>query len=467
MKRLPLSRRTLIKAAGLAFGLPPLEAMLGATSARAATPAPKRLVTLWGGVSIGCDQSTVAANVNIPATVGPNYTPTGGLKELTLQGVQKDVAVLSGLSIPYDTTSPAGRFVTDGDGFHGSTMLPSLAGVKGTNSGNYNTSGKPSADQLFASTVTTATKFKSLVMSAQPQGYGMPLDAGRHFCSWNLQGQNVAAFSQPQTLFTALFGTGAATTDPAAEALRTRRKSILDYAAGQTSRLMSKVGTSDQKLLQQHLDEIRSLEQRIAMIDTSACAQISPPAAVPTSADSKGQESNEELRASLMTDLLVHAFKCDYSRAASFMLTWMQCFMGGQRVAGDGLDLHQMGHNLGDWTRIGAVVGFHVRHFARLVSALKATPDVDGKTMLDNSAVVLLFDAGHGLDHFTGKQNQTHSSDNMIALIAGKSNGLRTDKGHVVATGRHPGQVTLSAMRSLGFTGALGELTSPVAELMV
>ena len=140
---------------------------------------------------------------------------------------------------------------------------------------------------------------------------------------------------------------------------------------------------------------------------------------------------------------------------------------GGQRVAGDGLDLHQLGHNSGDWNRIGAVVGFHVRHFARLVAGLKATPDVDGRTMLDNSAVVLLFDAGHGLDHFTGKQNQTHSSDNMIALIAGRSNGLATDKGHVVATGRHPGQVTLSAMRSLGFTGALGELTTTVAELRV
>jgi hypothetical protein len=50
-------------------------------------------------------------------------------------------------------------------------------------------------------------------------------------------------------------------------------------------------------------------------------------------------------------------------------------------------------------------------------------------------------------------------------LIAGRAGGLEPRK-HVVAAGKHPAQVVLSAMNAVGLTaGALGEVSGNIPEL--
>jgi len=108
-----------------------------------------------------------------------------------------------------------------------------------------------------------------------------------------------------------------------------------------------------------------------------------------------------------------------------------------------------------------------VKHFARLIQKFKDTPEGNG-SMLDHSAMLYLLEGGHGWDPEGNKGNSSHSSENMACLLAGRAGGLQPGQ-HVVATGRHPASVILTAMNAVGananqlgaVSGDLPQLRSP------
>jgi hypothetical protein len=108
-------------------------------------------------------------------------------------------------------------------------------------------------------------------------------------------------------------------------------------------------------------------------------------------------------------------------------------------------------------------VAWHIKHFARLVSLLKSTPDVTG-TLLDSAALVFLCEGGIGLDPSTGAAASVHSSDNMACLVAGRGGGLVPGQ-HIVAKGKHPANVLITAMNAVGVPGGLGEVSGAIAGL--
>jgi len=77
----------------------------------------------------------------------------------------------------------------------------------------------------------------------------------------------------------------------------------------------------------------------------------------------------------------------------------------------------------------------------------------------------MLNEGGHGLDTATAKQNSSHSTENMAALIAGRAGGLKPGK-HAVAAGKQPANVLVSAMGAVGVGGGtLGEVSGNIPEL--
>ena len=85
--------------------------------------------------------------------------------------------------------------------------------------------------------------------------------------------------------------------------------------------------------------------------------------------------------------------------------------------------------------------------------------------MLDNTAIVLLFEGGHGYDPEGGDQN-VHSSENMAVLVAGRAGGLNPTGGkHIVKAGEHPTRVVTSAMEAVGAGETLGEVSGVIPEL--
>ena len=112
-------------------------------------------------------------------------------------------------------------------------------------------------------------------------------------------------------------------------------------------------------------------------------------------------------------------------------------------------------------------VAWHVGHFARLVQKLRDTPEVDGSSVLDHSALVLVFEGGWGYDPESGEALNVHSSENMSALIAGRVGGLNPNGGvHVSNAGGHPTQVINTALRAVGVDHEMGEVPGVVDALL-
>jgi hypothetical protein len=98
---------------------------------------------------------------------------------------------------------------------------------------------------------------------------------------------------------------------------------------------------------------------------------------------------------------------------------------------------------------------------------LAETPDVDGKTLLDNTALALVFEGGVGYDPEQDKQGSAHSSENMIVLVGGKAGGLNAGGGkHLSAPKVHPAAVLNTVMKAVGVEKKLGEVTDLVPGLL-
>jgi hypothetical protein len=100
-----------------------------------------------------------------------------------------------------------------------------------------------------------------------------------------------------------------------------------------------------------------------------------------------------------------------------------------------------------------------------LLDKMKQTEEGAG-TLLDNSAVIFMPEAGHGVQlNDAASVNQTHSVEKMVLLVGGRAGGLKPGR-HIASAGAHPAQVLLSAMQAVGHTGdKLGEVSGTVAEL--
>jgi hypothetical protein len=188
---------------------------------------------------------------------------------------------------------------------------------------------------------------------------------------------------------------------------------------------------------------------------------------LPSTADGHGYVttaaySDEDLRAELMFDMIRMAFACDMSRVAAVRLTIDQCFMNMFPLTGAQGEVHEMSHGQAAPDDHGDAVGWHVKHFARFVRMLADTQELDGTRMLDNTAIVLVFEGGYGFDPESGSDNRAHSTENMCALVAGGAGGMVQGK-HIRAPGMHPANVILSAMTAAGYPGdSLGDISGVV-----
>lgn len=110
---------------------------------------------------------------------------------------------------------------------------------------------------------------------------------------------------------------------------------------------------------------------------------------------------------------------------------------------------------------------FHVEHFARLTQKLRDTEDVDGSSLLDNTALVLAFEGGWGFDLEANIDLSPHSTENMVMLVGGKAGGLNQTPGrHIVKQGTHPVAVINTVIKAVGVDATMGEVTETVDELI-
>jgi hypothetical protein len=476
MKPFKLSRRTVLRgAAGVVVGLPALEAMLGSGSAALAAGeslSPARLLLCFGGQSLGKGNGTGPERTYIPSAPNgaANYDlktaiAPFGLAEFNKPGagtpVRDEITVISGLRIPSARGSegpPPGGWKGL---FHSNAHVPLLCGMRTTDS---KVKG-PTADQIAAA----ALGCEAFNYRVQPKSYRDPDGNHKSRISYrqlaNGSISSVDPISNVSVAYEKLFSTaGLGGSSPQLLAQLKRRRSVLDLVLPRANNLLDRVGAADRERLEQHFEEIRKLERSLSEQNTgtsAACRKLETPRDPAIGA----VYSQEDARARLYCDLIHMAFACNATQVATMMFTFFQCFMSASPIIGVNMDVHELSHGAGPDLAVARAIAWHMKHFAYLVARLRDTPEAGGRSLLDNMAVVFLHEGGHGYSPENGGSREPHSTENMVALIAGRAGGLRPGR-HVVATGKHPVNVVLSAMNAVGVRAdRLGEVSGVIPEL--
>jgi len=329
-----------------------------------------------------------------------------------------DFSIVSGLQIPskgldgYTSTPTAGKV----EATHDNTLSPLLAG-RATQRGYYGANG-PTSDYLVAAQIAGTTPYKQLVYRVQLDEFN------GHYAEISYSAANKPvnnSVGDPAVAFQSLFGNfvpPSATPDPALARKNARRRSVLDAVMKGATDLSGRLGAADRQRLSDHLDQVRSLEARIAQLsdgNSGAGAQCTKPAAPGSFV--KGTSYNDEIkRGEVLVDLITMAFACDLTRVASLLISFsMPMFTLPQHRE----DIHEESHG-GSRNDFTASQRWHVSLFGRLLRNLKALKEGTG-TVLDNTAVVFALEAGHGRDSQIGPNYalSAHSTDNMIMLVGG------------------------------------------------
>ena len=503
-----LDRRTVLRGlGGVAVGLPVLECMLNSNgdALAQAAPLPKRYGVVFAGQALGGDDwadnsSNVAGkrstDVNAfiaPTETGANYPVTLPLKPLSDLKLMNDFSLVSNLRIPWNATSVEGKDVPPGGAFrdfHGGGAGPLLCGTSST-SANF-TCRSATSDQIVAGFNKGMGSIASLVTRAQPAWYlsGSSF-SGRQYISYKGDNMPIEAQISPSIIYHSLFD-GFAPSDMSGVAqhdfdLRAR-KSVLSLITDKRMRVVGMVGANDKIRLERHFDELRDLEARIGAMAPVAGGQCKQPTAPgpdgPVGGNNAGAGSDmiatntgysdEAGRARLLADLIYMAFVCDITRVATLQITVFQSHMNVYPITQAlgvpvRADQHECGHNGDATTRgqipVSTILQWHISHYAYLLDKLKNTPEGAG-TVLDNSAIVFMPEAGHGTQlNDSTSPNATHSVEKMILLVAGHAGGLKGGT-HIATKQAHPGQVLISAMQAVGYTkDTFGEVTGKIPEL--
>lgn len=488
MKTLRLSRRAVLRGSlGACLSLPLLEAMLdgNAALAQSATQA-RRYAVFFGGFSLGADGDPMHDDL-VPHTVGANYDLRTATQSFAADDVKQRISIISRLRMP-QSGSAAVKF-----NWHGGNHSPLLAGTGVATSDDAKNARlkAETSDQLVAADFLSRgvkTPFASLQLKVQAKAYspgpslGYIMSARRNPQTAALEA--LAPTVSPRQIYERLFfqtPTGSGITTAERLELQTRR-SVLDYCAEDRSGLMAKLGAEDRHRLEGYFTQCRELEERLGELEEepTCVAPADPgsdPALGPDSNVSLNESnytassgySNEELRATVMMELLHAAFVCDLTRVASVVMSHNQSFMNMYGINGQTSDVHALSHftrHTPRTTEMARSQAWHYKHFAALVQKLHLSKDPSGKSLLETSALAFVNEGGHGPADFGGAAGGAHSAENMAVVIAGGAGGLKQGQ-HIPVPGAHPGQVLLTLMNAVGVaTNRFGELTGALPSLI-
>jgi len=424
MKPFTLSRRKMLRGAGIAIGLPVLDAMmdgrgrwLGVAEGAVPMAPPVRVMAFHFPHGVISSQW-------VPTTQGKGYAITPGLSSLA--AFQNDFNVISGLQQTAWLKGPGGGHANGVPDF--ATAVPSVA----------TGAGGPSFEQVLAKEFGAATKFRALVAHNEQEGNLTEGATTAHMnnISWTDRGVFAPAERDPRMFFMTLVsaipaGTGTATpakASPEAMAAMARKKSVLDHVMEDIGALTRRVGSTDKARLDEHLTSINEVERILAAAPAtvgSGCGQPDPIMGDPTTYTDGFRGIGSAIagtRAKIFLRLIATAFKCDLTRYASFALSNGFDDRYFPELGGGMVFHHQITHNgkYGPDAFIEPkIISFFASLLAYLLDQLKSSPEGNG-TLLDNSLIYYGSEMAEGW----------HTNNNMPVVLAGRAGGQ-------VVTGRH------------------------------
>lgn len=408
-----LSRRHLLRAAGVALTLPWLEAMQ--PLARAADsqfkPWPESLAQHPRAVFC-----YVPNGVNIqqwtPTNAGENYTLSPTLS--VLENLRNEFTVVTGLGHPRCTGGHSGAdtWLTGAD----------LKAIPGKDYAN-----TLSIDQRIAEQVGVDTRFPSVQWSDMSGTGG----AGHsHTLSFDRSGTPLPAENSPRRIFERLFVPDSDRDRQATLQRYAEKRSILDQVLAESKRLQQSVGREDQRKLEEYFQSVRATEQRLERLQQ----WIDRPkphveSNVLQLAMQPGNAHDRPMWLDVMLELAYLALATDSTRVIAF--EWSR-EAGG--YGGGGENHHELSHHGGDpgmLDRLATIDRFHLGRLKHFLELLQQTRERDA-SMLDQTVVVF----GSGMNSGTGGD---HSPKNLPLLIAGgRKLGLKHNRHLQFDENNHP-----------------------------
>ena len=390
--RTSLARRTMLQGTGVALALPWLQCM-GGMSADAVRPNRFCGVYFPYGVVIQKDDAPGAKWNWFPSGAGKEFEFTHAHQ--SLNPLKEDLSVIGGMS------HPNGRKM---DGHDTADVWLTAAELKGGQLKN-----TISMDQLIALRHWDKTRFSSLVISTDG-GVGEPTRSST--LSFGRTGQPVPALNRPRLIFDRFFGQDTSSLDQQAQRLR-NNASMLDLILEHSRSLKRRLGKVDQQKLDEYLESVRQIEQRVQQ--SERWLNVPRPQVNASELHLDADDSTPRELISTMYDLMLLAFQTDSTRAATYQLGNMN---GATSIAGKFPQLlgfankmHSLAHgarkgekgaeNLGRWDQ------FLTEQLARFLTRLKETEEGDGN-LLDHTMVL-----------YGSSNSHTHSNQNYPLIVAG------------------------------------------------
>jgi hypothetical protein len=407
----------MLKGAGVAVGLPLLDAMIPAGTALAQTAAAKKL------------------------RVGFFYMPHGAVMWNTKHGKDMDRWTPSGSGASFKLSpilEPLEKHKQLVTSFGNLENRASLGSVHKFNPATWLSGVKPdlkapgpsmsaTIDQMIAAKIGQQTALPSIEVCSESETQAVACEAGfgclySSTISYRNANSPMPMESNPRKVFAALFGEGATAEERVA--IVKQKRSILDFISERTKALQQDLGPGDKVFLDGYLDTVREIERRVQLAQNRDLSGVKTPE-IP--AAEQDIAIDKEVR--LLFDLIAVAYQADLTRVASYIMIGE----GTNRTynfIGVPDSFHPLSHHADYLDRLEKLVKiqrYHMERFGEFVEKLAATPDGEG-TLLDNS--MLLYGSNMG-------NSNVHSNYPLPNILVGGGAGALKKGGQQIDLPEH------------------------------
>ena len=450
-----LSRRTVLRGAGVGVALPLLDAMTPAAARAAidtgAAADPTRLVCIeMVHGAAGSNELGAEKHLWAPAETGSDFDLSTS-SMAPLESFRDALTIVSNTDVE-NAEAKSAREV-GGDHFRSSAVFLTQEHPKQTEGSDVEVG--TSFDQLYAQRFGQDTPIPSMQLCIEnvDQSGGCAYGYACVYTdtiSWASPSQPLPMVRDPRVAFDQLFGSGG-TPEQRSRRLQVDR-SILDWITGEIGRIKRDLGATDRRRLDQYLDNVREVERRIQKIEThntSGEQRELPEAPV-------GVPDSFSEHVKLMFDLQALALMSDVTRVFSFKMGRD----GSARVypeSGVNAPFHPASHHGGKEDKVldfAKINEYHVSLVPYFLEKLRDTPDGDG-SLLDKT--VVLYGSPMG-------DSNLHNHKRCPLFLAGGANGKLAGNRHIKAPDGTPmANVMLSLMHKLGMDDVteFGDSTEP------
>ena len=433
MKNHQYSRRAMLRGLGVTMALPWLESIPvwgDEPAARRASEAPVRLAVLFAGNGFH-SKEWHAEGSGRGMKLGQVLAPLTDFREKLL--------FIRGL---YNAEALKGNI-------HSSMTGNLLSGAPLASGGEIRSG--TSFDQLLAQSYGRSTKVSSLVLGCERSNPAVHKNYSMLYSShisWTSPTTPTPLELYPALAFDRLFK----------DEVQRGDQSVLDAVLYDASDLRRKISATDQRKLDEYLDSVRDVEQRIERASKQGELQGWRPALskpdVPRPPDGLPQNIADHMR--LMCDILVLGFQTDTTRITTLKLNNDHSALRFPHLGVDYMIHHLLSHSdTPDWLKVNQLFVEQLAYIARKLDAIQE----GDRTALDNS--MLLFCSSM----LTGG----HDASQLPVVLVGRGGG-QIETGRVLnyrdQEQRQMCRLFLSLMGKMNVRlDRFGDATQPLAEV--